>query len=141
MFNDVKESEKLNVEVLKAINEHGNLSILDSLYEPDKISEALYYCVENKFVNGYSARRVASGKIVFDVQDHTNVTHEGLLYIESFTGKETSVIAKHALKKANRADKKSSIALAAAIISLLSNLDNINRNVTSILVSLLDMIK
>lgn len=137
MFKSVMEFETLVVEVLKTIKANGDFLELESLYDTADIFEALNYCVENNLVEGYKTMRTASGRIVADAKQLTIVTIQGLKFIESFTGKETSVIAKNALSKANKADIKSKIAISISFFSLcvaiLSNLDKIHSNIIKVL--------
>lgn len=129
MLKSAIDFETLVVEVLKTIKADGDLSELESLYMSADIFEALNFCVENSFVIGYIPVRTASGRIVADKKEHTFVTYDGLKFIESFNGEETSAIAKNALSKANKASKVSVIAIISAIIALLSNLDKIWHNI------------
>ena len=141
MFESVKEHENLAVEVLKTIKNNGNLSELESSYKIEDIMEALNYCVENKLVIGYVTSRVASGRIISDKRDNVFVTMDGLKLIESFTGEETSVIAKNALAKARKANIFSKIAIGISIIALFADVDKIYINISKALNSLLVMIQ
>lgn len=140
LLKSVNEHEYLVVEIIKNIINNVDLSELNSRYNSNDVMETLHFCVENDLIFGYRTTRMASGRIVADVLGNAHVTPKGLQYIESFNGKETSVIAKNALIKAKKADTKSNIAIIAAIIALLSNLDNIHRNVTWVLNNLLELL-
>jgi hypothetical protein len=141
MIESVKEHENLAVEVLKVIKNNGNLSELESSHQIEDIMEALNYCVDNKLVTGYITNRVASGRIVADRKEHVFVTIDGLKFIESFTGEETSIIAKNALAKARKADIYAKIAIGISIIALFADADKIYNNVSKVLNDLLNLIK
>ncbi len=67
--------ERRSKEILKEIIITGDIQTLNDF---DK--ECLYSCVENKYLNGVKAIRMASGKIVFEAIKPT-IREEGLLYL------------------------------------------------------------